>query len=136
MNDENYSHLIFFIEDEKKVEKSIAETKSEFGKKPQRPGQPEVVDTDRDFIKIKWSPPRSDGGSPITGYDIERKDLKGNRWVKANRDPVPGLEFNDDTVTDGHVYEYRVIAQNAAGVSEPSLPSKPIAAKPTVAKPR
>ncbi|CAG2161698.1 unnamed protein product [Oppiella nova] len=103
---------------------------------PQRPGQPEVVDSDRDFIKIKWAAPRNDGGSPITGYDVERKDLKGNRWLKVNREPVRGLDYTDDSVTDGHLYEYRVVARNAAGVSEPSPPSKAIAAKPLKEKPK
>lgn len=56
---------------------------------PGRPGQPEPVDYDRDFIKLKWEPPRSNGGSPIIGYDIERKDKKSNRWVKVNKNPVP-----------------------------------------------
>ncbi len=88
-----------------------------------------MVESDRDFIKIKWPAPESND-SHITGYEVERKDLKGNRWIKASRELVPGLEFTDDTVTDGHVYEYRIIAENAFGKSLPSLPSRPIAAKP------
>lgn len=56
--------------------------------KPSKPGQPEAVDHDRDHIKIKWSPPKKDGGSPIIGYDIERRDLKTNRWVRLNKQPV------------------------------------------------
>ena len=103
---------------------------------PQRPGQPEAVDSDRDFIAIKWAPPRSDGGSTIVGYDVERRDVKSNRWIKVNREPVRGLEYTDDTVTDGHLYEYRVLARNAAGLSEPSPPSKTIAAKPMKEKPK
>ncbi|XP_013785867.1 twitchin-like, partial [Limulus polyphemus] len=103
---------------------------------PGTPGQPQPVDHDRDFIKIKWTPPRSDGGSPIQGYDIERRDTKANRWVRITKTPVRGTEYNDDTVTDGHQYEYRVIAKNAAGPSEPSQASKPIAAKPMKEKPK
>lgn len=110
--------------------------KSAFGV-PSRPGQPEVVDADRDFIKIRWSPPASDGRSPIKGYDIERKDLtKAGRWICLNRDPVNKLDYTDDTVIDGHQYEYRIVAKNAAGPSEPSLPSKPITAKPLKEKPK
>src|SRR5699024_10495638 len=82
-------------------------------------------------------PPRSDGGSPITGYDVERRDMKSNRWIKVNKWPVTGERlYTDDTVTDGHLYEYRVIANNKAGPSQPSPPSKPIIAKPLKEAPK
>lgn len=104
---------------------------------PERPGQPELVDSDRTFIKIKWAPPRSDGGSPITGYDIERRDLKSSRWIKVNTWPVTGERvYNDESVTDGHTYEYRVIANNKAGPSEPSPASKSMVAKPLKEAPK
>lgn len=103
---------------------------------PGRPGQPELVDSDKTFIQIKWTPPKSDGNSPITGYDIERKDVKSSRWIKVNKWPVNELTFTDDTVTDGHCYEYRIIANNKAGPSEPSQPSKPLVAKPLKEAPK
>ena len=56
--------------------------------KPSKPGTPTVKDSDKDFIQIKWDPPRTDGGSPITGYDVERKDPKTGKWQKVNRDPI------------------------------------------------
>ncbi|KAG1672466.1 Twitchin [Nymphon striatum] len=104
--------------------------------KPSKPGQPEAVDHDRDHIKIKWSPPKKDGGSPIIGYDIERRDLKTNRWVRLNKQPVQRPEYNDDTVTPDHQYEYRVSAKNAGGTSDPSDISKIIVAKPMKEKPK
>lgn len=55
---------------------------------PGRPGRPEAVDTDKDHIKIKWKPPISNGGSPIIGYDVERRERMTGRWVKLNKDPV------------------------------------------------
>lgn len=55
---------------------------------PGRPGRPEPVDSDKDFIKIKWKAPISNGGSPIIGYDVERRERMTGRWVKVNRDPV------------------------------------------------
>ncbi|GAU87381.1 hypothetical protein RvY_00244-2 [Ramazzottius varieornatus] len=102
---------------------------------PGEPGQPEAVDTDRDHITIAWTPPETTGGSPITGYDVERKDEKG-RWVKVNREPVRGTEFTDDTVQPNKTYEYRVTAKNAAGPGKPSEVSKPIKAKPMKEAPK
>lgn len=88
------------------------------------------MDSDKDFIKINWTPPRSTGGSPITGYDVERCSIHAGRWKKVSRDNVRGTEFLDETVNEGEQYQYRVIANNKMGASMPSEPSHPIAAKP------
>ncbi|XP_069132543.1 twitchin-like isoform X11 [Argopecten irradians] len=103
---------------------------------PFPPGQPQVADQNRDHITIKWEPPESDGGNPIKGYNVERKEPKSNRWVKVNRDLINDLEFEDSKVVDGKEYEYRVMAVNEAGSSEPSVASKPICAKPTKEAPK
>ena len=47
-----------------------------------------MKDSDRKFIAIKWDKPANDGGAPIKGYNVERKDPKTDRWVKLNRTPV------------------------------------------------
>ena len=52
------------------------------------PGKPVVVDSDRTFIKVKWEPPKKDGGAPVTGYNVERKDPKTGKWSKINDEPV------------------------------------------------
>lgn len=97
---------------------------------PGKPGKPELVDSDKDHIKIKWTPPISNGGSPIVGYDIERRDMATGRWVKLNKGPNPSNEFYDDRVQEGHQYEYRVSAINAAGPGKPSDASSVFTAKP------
>jgi len=51
---------------------------------PSIPTKPEVVDSDNDFIVVKWSRPMDDGGTAILGYNIERRDLVSNRWTKLN----------------------------------------------------
>lgn len=55
---------------------------------PGKPGQPVCKEHDRDHIDIEWDRPSSDGGSPITHYDVERKDVKTGRWIKVNSQPV------------------------------------------------
>ncbi|KAG8238874.1 hypothetical protein J437_LFUL018785 [Ladona fulva] len=87
---------------------------------PGRPGKPDAVDSDKDHIKIKWTPPISNGGSPILGYEVERRDRMTGRWVKLTKEPTKHLEYYDDRVTEGHQYEYRVTAVNAAGPGKPS----------------
>jgi len=60
-----------------------------FEARPTAPGQPKVDDSDRSFIKIVWAPPTDDGGAPITGYIVERKDKKTGKWSVVSREPVP-----------------------------------------------
>jgi hypothetical protein len=41
---------------------------------PSKPGTPEIKDFDKNFVELQWTRPSEDGGSPITGYVIEKKD--------------------------------------------------------------
>jgi hypothetical protein len=41
---------------------------------PGKPGTPNIADYDSDFVELKWDAPENNGGSPITGYIIEKKD--------------------------------------------------------------
>uniref|UniRef100_A0A3P8WBF9 Titin n=1 Tax=Cynoglossus semilaevis TaxID=244447 RepID=A0A3P8WBF9_CYNSE len=88
-------------------------------KVPGPPGTPGVVDS----MVLMWQVPRSDGGSPITSYHIERKDRAGLRWVKCNKRKVKDLQFKATVLVAGHDYEFRVFAENAAGLSVPSVSS-------------
>ena len=83
------------------------------------------------FIKISWKPPTHNGGSQITGYDVERRDILGGRWKKVTDKPV-----RDTKVEEGHQYEYKVRAYNAAGAGPHSDPSLSITARPMKCAPR
>ncbi|CAF0817484.1 unnamed protein product, partial [Didymodactylos carnosus] len=105
---------------------------------PGQPGSPECVSRDRDHIEIKWSPPRNDGGSPIKGYIVERRDKTANRkdWSKITKGDLNKTpNFVDENVTAGKEYEYRVTAVNEAGPGEPSTGTGGIFAKPENEKP-
>lgn len=41
---------------------------------PGKPGTPEIKDFDTDYVELLWNRPEEDGGSPITGYIIEKRD--------------------------------------------------------------
>jgi len=56
---------------------------------PSSPGAPLVVDSDLGYIKLQWTAPQSDGGAPVTGYYIERRDKSTGVWIRLNHDPLP-----------------------------------------------
>ena len=103
---------------------------------PGKPGRPAATDADTTFISINWKPPSSNGGSQITGYDVERRDLLGGRWIRISTKPVPSTNYMDTDVTANHQYEYKVRAHNAAGPGLHSEPSLPITARPMKAAPK
>ncbi|KAF3843851.1 hypothetical protein F7725_002700 [Dissostichus mawsoni] len=90
------------------------------------PGTPkslEVSDIRKDSMMLTWEAPSEDGGSPITGYIIEKHDKEGVRWTRCNRKTVTDLTFKVPGLLEGHCYEFRVAAENAVGTGEPSSPT-------------
>lgn len=95
----------------------------EIHKPPGKPGTPDVFDWDKHWAELRWAPPVSDGGRPITGFQIEkRKKDTVSKWIKIGDTPMN--EFRAPDLDEGEEYEFRVRAVNAVGVSEPSDPSK------------
>ncbi|XP_063069289.1 titin-like [Engraulis encrasicolus] len=84
------------------------------------PQQPEVTTITRDSMVVCWGHPISNGGSEISSYVVERRDKTGVRWIKCNKRNVTDLRFKVSGLTEGHEYEFRVLAENAAGLSSPS----------------
>lgn len=103
---------------------------------PGKPGRPEATNWDKDFVDLEWKAPQSDGGAPIEKYIIQMRDKSGRAWVDAAT--VPGSRTNGkvESVEEGHEYEFRIVAVNKAGPSEPSDVSKPVVAKPRFLAPR
>lgn len=99
-----------------------------FADEPGAPGRPEATDWDKDHVDLRWTPPLKDGGSPITGYVIEKREKGAPKWIKAC-ETGPDCKGRVDNLDEGVEYEFRVKAVNAAGPGEPSDASKPITAK-------
>uniref|UniRef100_A0AAZ1Y1Q7 Titin n=1 Tax=Oreochromis aureus TaxID=47969 RepID=A0AAZ1Y1Q7_OREAU len=87
------------------------------------PASVDVTTITGDSMTLTWCKPANDGGSPITGYVIERREKTSMRWVRVNRDPVPEFTTVVTKLRKGCEYDFRVYAENAAGLSPPSEPS-------------
>uniref|UniRef100_A0A671KGN5 Titin n=1 Tax=Sinocyclocheilus anshuiensis TaxID=1608454 RepID=A0A671KGN5_9TELE len=92
--------------------------------RPDPPQTPEITAVTKDSVVLCWGAPASNGGSEITNYRIEKRDRISLRWVKCNKRNVTDLHFKVTALVPGHEYEFRVFAENAAGISE-SSPSSP-----------
>src|SRR5437870_185370 len=64
-------------------------------------------------IALVWSPPGSDGGSPITNYKIYRGNSSGGESFFTEIGNI--LAYSDTGLTNGHTYYYKVSAVNAVG---------------------
>ena len=41
------------------------------------------MDWDRDHVDLEWTRPKNDGGSPIAGYLIQKKEKGSPYWENA-----------------------------------------------------
>ena len=97
------------------------------------PGAPigplEVSEITSHTCKLMWNPPEFDGGSKVTHYVVERRDIRHNEWIviasfcKSTTFAVQGL-------TEGQEYLFRILAANVNGTGPPLDGVNPIRAKP------
>jgi hypothetical protein len=102
---------------------------SHFIDRPSPPKGPLQVDNiTKNACELSWSPPDDDGGSPITNYVVERRELPSSVWTTVSNF-VAGTGTLAPRLTEGKDYEFRVMAENALGRSEPLKTDHPITAK-------
>ena len=97
---------------------------------PGPPDAPTVSDIDSTLMTVTWTTPSVDGGSPITGYILERKEKTATRWIKVTKEPVTEMTLIVKDLVESNEYEYHVAAVNKAGTGPFSKPSEPTKAKP------
>lgn len=88
----------------------------------------EAHDPTSKSITITWKAPDYDGGCPIQGYIVEKIEKDGDRFERVTPSLVPGFSYVVTGLKEDSEYQFRVRAENAAGVSEPSRSTQPVKA--------
>lgn len=92
-----------------------------------------ISDITKNSISLVWEKPGYTGGSPVTGYIIEKRE--GAKWSKANLTNITDTRFTVTGLTQDETYEFRVMARNAVGsVSNPSMTAGPATCVDTYGK--
>ena len=96
--------------------------------KPSSPRGPlDVSDITPEGCVLSWRPPEDDGGTPVQNYVVEKKGKDGkwkpvSKFCRGNKCEISDLE-------EGEKYEFRVMAVNEQGESEPLVTERAITAK-------
>lgn len=101
---------------------------------PGAPGKPVVSDIDATEMTVTWTAPESDGGNPVIGYFVEKKEAKSSRWTRINSSPLDAKTMKMKDLTEKSKYHFRVFAANKAGEGPASEPSDVHVAKPPYGK--
>ncbi|XP_044748858.1 serine-rich adhesin for platelets [Coccinella septempunctata] len=99
--------------------------------RPSPPGKPSLVGenvTTPDVVHICWTKPEKDGGSTVTAYLVEHRRVGTGHWLKSSPQPVATNELVVRDLEPGWRYQFRVRAENAVGLSDPSEISEPYTA--------
>jgi titin len=82
-----------------------------------------------DSVELSWQLPEDDGGSPITGYLIEKRDVSRTMWARVEKTDGSTLKLLVKNLNEGSELFFRVSAINKQGQSEALEMPKPIKMK-------
>ena len=94
-----------------------------------------MLEVTSEAVRLGWESPLSDGGSQISGYVVEKRRGTAGEFVYAGRLEGRGCALTVRGLAEGAEYDFRVFAENAAGVSETGVQlDAPVVARTAVSK--
>ncbi|XP_076369536.1 cell adhesion molecule DSCAM-like isoform X2 [Tachypleus tridentatus] len=90
-------------------------------------GPLKISDVTEDSVKLTWQTSKNDGGAEITAYVIEAKDVLETEVVKHyRRVAATETSYLMSGLKKGHLFLFRVSAENAAGVGPALINKTPV----------
>ena len=83
--------------------------------------------------QVTWSPPENDGGSPVTHYILEKREVDRKTWTNVTND-LKKTSFKITNLTPSIEYYFRVTAVNKYGPGVPKDSSKSYLATDPISK--
>ena len=102
--------------------------------KPGKPGAPVYADIKDGRIPMTWTAPLNDGGAEIINYVLEQRVEGLFQWKRVTETTITELAYTAKGLNTDDVYEFRVAAENKAGVGPFSESSTPVKAKEPIGK--
>ncbi|XP_057699021.1 M-protein, striated muscle isoform X7 [Corythoichthys intestinalis] len=93
---------------------------------PSSPYGISLLNCDGSSMTVSWSSPKHCGGSRISAYYVDKRDVDTLVWKEVNTSGIVDRVCTVDNLTEGTFYEFKVQAANMAGVGLPSAPSLPM----------
>lgn len=95
----------------------------------------EVTDITMVSCKLSWSPPTSDGGSEVTHYIVEKREIDRKTWATVSSNvEVDKATLKISNLVPGTEYYFRVIAVNEYGPGVAKVSSKAYLASDPISK--
>ena len=93
---------------------------------PSPPSALRYRDVRRDSVALEWEPPAYDGGSRLTGYLIEKRDARSNRWSYVSKVQPSVSQYYVPGLLTGQQYLFRVRPTNRIGLGDPIQSEEPV----------
>ncbi|XP_023237129.1 twitchin-like [Centruroides sculpturatus] len=126
----NFLVLVKFSQRNVTAANHVLITKTGTGGKD-RPSPPQNVhaeDIDGESLTLCWLAPKDNGGSEITNYVIEKREAGSINWARISSF-ISGTAYRIRNLVINHRYDFRVMAENQYGTSDPGITSEPVTAK-------
>ena len=87
---------------------------------PDAPRNVEITGFGDGELTVAWDAPLGNGGSAITGYKVQWKEVDTPNWDSPSEEPDDASPYTIENLTNGTRYDVRVLAVNDVGDGPPS----------------
>ena len=87
---------------------------------PSPPKNLHIDDLTKSSVTLLWDKPSDDGGSPVFGYYVEKRQAYSSRFIRVTKNSIRDTMYKVKDLMEDEDYEFQVLAENEAGTSKPS----------------